>query len=55
MLTAIYHMLKNGVEHHDLGGDHFDRRATDFKARRLVSQLNRIGFDVTLRPLEKTA
>jgi transposase len=29
MLTAIYHMLKNGTEHHDL-----DRRSTDIKARR---------------------
>jgi hypothetical protein len=26
MLTAIYPMLKNGTEHHDLGADHFDRR-----------------------------
>ena len=24
--TAIYHMLKNGVEHHDLGAGYFDRR-----------------------------
>jgi transposase len=54
MLTAIYHMLKNGVEHQDLGGDHFDRRATDFKAKRLVSQLNKLGFDVALRVLQKT-
>jgi transposase len=55
MLTAIYHMLKNGDEHHDLGVDHFDRRATDVKAKRLVSQLNKLGFDVALRPLEKVA
>ena len=26
MLTAIYHMLKDGVEHKDLGAKHFDRR-----------------------------
>ena len=26
MLTAIYHMLKDGTEHQDLGADHFDRR-----------------------------
>ena len=55
MLTAIYHMLKNGTEHHDLGADHFDRRATDVKAKRLVSQLNKLGFDVALRPLQKAA
>ena len=25
MLTAIYHMLKNGVDYRDLGSDHFSR------------------------------
>ena len=55
MLTAIYHMLKDGVEHHDLGVDHFDRRATDVKAKRLVAQLNKLGFKVALQPLEKAA
>lgn len=55
MLTAIYHMLKDGVEHHDLGADHFDRRTADFKARRLVAQLNKLGFHVELQPLQKAA
>jgi transposase len=52
MLTAIYHMLKNGTEHHDLGADHFDRRSTDIKARRLAAQL---GFQVELRKLPEAA
>ena len=26
ILTAIYHMLKDGTRYHDLGADHFDRR-----------------------------
>ena len=55
MLTAIYHMLQDGVEHHDLGADHFDRRSTDSKAKRLVAQLTKLGFDVVLQPLEKVA
>jgi transposase len=55
MLTAIYHMLKDGVEHHDLGADHFDRRSTDVKAKRLVAQLTKLGFDVALQPLKKAA
>lgn len=55
MLTAIYHMLKNGVEHADLGADHFDRRSTGFKAKRLVAQLTKLGFEVALQPLEKAA
>jgi transposase len=55
MLTAIHHMLKNGVEHHDLGVDHFDRRATDVKAKRLVAQLTKLGYQVELQPLQEAA
>jgi transposase len=55
MLTAIYHMLTKGVQHQDLGADHFDRRASDIKAKRLVTQLNKLGFEVTLQLQEKAA
>jgi transposase len=55
MLTAIYHMLKDGAEHQDLGADHFDRRTTDVKAKRLVAQLTKLGFQVELRPLAEAA
>jgi transposase len=55
MLTAIYHMLKDGTQHHDLGAGHFDRRSSDVKARRLVAQLAKLGFQVQLEPLAKAA
>ena len=55
MLTAIYHMLKNGVEHRDLGIDHFDRRSTEIRTKRLVAQLTNLGFQVELQPLEQAA
>ena len=55
MLTAIYHMLTDGTEHRDLGGDHFDRRSTDIKAKRLVSQLTKLGFQVQLQPITEAA
>jgi transposase len=55
MLTAIYHMLKNGTAHQDLGADHFDRRPAEVKARKLVGQLTKLGFEVELRPLAKAA
>jgi transposase len=51
MLTAIYHMLKDGTEHHDLGANHFDRRSTAIKARRLAAQIAKLGFEVEIRPL----
>ena len=55
MLTAIYHMLKDGTHHQDLGADHFDRRSTDVKAKRLVAQLTKLGFQVELQPLAAAA
>ncbi|WP_176591635.1 MULTISPECIES: IS110 family transposase [unclassified Sphingobium] len=51
MLTAIWHMLTNGVVHQDLGIDHFDRRSAECKARRLVAQLTKLGFQVELQPI----
>jgi transposase len=55
MLTAIYHMLNNGVEHQDLGGGYFDRRPVEQKANRLVAQLAKLGFRAELQPLAQAA
>jgi len=55
MLTAIYHMLKDGTHHHDLGADHFDRRSNEVKARHHVAQLARLGFNVELQPVAQAA
>ena len=55
MLTAIYHMLKDGTLHQDLGADHFDRRSTEVTAKRLVAQLTKLGFQVELQPLPQAA
>jgi transposase len=55
MLTAIYHMLKDGVEHCDLGAGHFDRRPAIVKANRLVAQLAKLGFRAELQPLAQAA
>jgi transposase len=51
ILTGIYHMLKDSTEHRDLGANHFDRRSADVKAKRLVAQLTKLGFQVDLQPL----
>ena len=50
MLTAIYHMLTDGTEYHDLGHDHLDRREKDTRAKRLVARLQQLGFTVNLQP-----
>jgi transposase len=55
MLTAIYHMLKDGTEHSDLGSGHFDKRSVDAKAKRLVNQLSKLGFKVELHQIQQAA
>jgi transposase len=55
LLTAIYHILKDGTEHHDLGAAYFDRRPTEVKASRLVARLNKLGFIVQLQPIAEVA
>ncbi len=55
ILTAIYHMLKTGTLHQDLGADYFNRRSPQSKVDRLVRQIAKLGYDVTLQPTAKTA
>jgi transposase len=55
ILTAIYHMLKDGTTYHDLGRDHFDRRSTDQQKNSLVKRLADLGYAVEIKPLAATA
>jgi hypothetical protein len=55
LLTAIYHMLKDGTTHQDLGGNHFEERSVEVRTRRLVGQLSKLGFQVQLQPLATAA
>jgi transposase len=51
ILIATYHILKDNVPYHDLGGDYFIRRADpDRIAKRLIAQLERLGHTITLQP-----
>jgi transposase len=50
MLTAAYHMLKNGVEYKDLGAGHFTRRDREKMILRLVRRINDLGCQVQLTP-----
>ena len=46
MLTAAYCMLRDGVEYHDLGADHFERRDRMKIANRLIRRLEEHGLKV---------
>jgi transposase len=48
ILTAAYHMLKNGTLYQDLGANHFDNRDKGKQALRLLNRLQSLGFAVQI-------
>jgi transposase len=50
ILTAIYHMLKDGTMYHDLGPNHIDPRAKERQKKRLLRRLADLGYAVELVP-----
>jgi len=49
MLTAAYHMLRDGVEYHDLGSQHFAHRDKDQITKRLLQRLRDLGVVVEVK------
>jgi transposase len=52
ILVAAYHILDRGQPYQDLGADWFVRRRPEVQARKLISQLNTLGYQVTLNPIQ---
>jgi transposase len=50
LVVIIWHVLGNGLDYHELGGDYFERRDQQAEIRRHVAALRRLGHDVTLAP-----
>ena len=50
MLTAAWHMLRDGTKWHDLGAAHFDRADAAKTANRLIRRLQQIGYIVQATP-----
>lgn len=46
MLTAAFHMLRDGTEYNDLGSEYFDRQDKSKTIRRLLKRLQDLGCDV---------
>jgi transposase len=51
ILTAVYHMLKEGKTYQDLGPNHFQRRNKDQQKHLLVKRLADLGYAAVLTPL----
>jgi len=49
MLTAMYYMLRDGTEFHDLGDQHFAQRDTTRVAKRLIQRLRDLGVEVEIK------
>src|SRR5487761_953604 len=50
ILTAVYHMLRDGTFYQDLGPNHFRRDSPEEHANRLVRQIAKLGFSCVLTP-----
>jgi hypothetical protein len=48
ILTAVYHMLKDGTFHHDLGADFLVKRDKARVAARLANRIKELGYDVSI-------
>ena len=49
MITAIYYMLRNGVEFEDLGAQHFVHHDKDQITKRLLRRLHDLGVEVEIK------
>ena len=50
ILQAAWHVLKEGVDYKELGGDHYDRLHVDKTRNNLVARLEKLGYQVELKP-----
>ena len=55
ILTAAYHMLRDGTFYQDLGADHFRRISPEGQANRLARQIAQLGFSCTITPVNEGA
>ena len=50
LLTAAYHMLKDGTLYQDLGPDHFRKSSLEAHVQRLARQITKLGFSCQITP-----
>lgn len=55
ILQSAWHILKEGVEYKELGGDHFDQLNKEKTTKYFVKRLEKLGFKVKLEPKQASA
>jgi hypothetical protein len=53
ILTAAYHMLRDGTFYHDLGPDHLRSDTSEAQAKRLAQKITRLGFSCQIAPAQQ--
>jgi transposase len=54
ILVSTWHMLSGNTDYQDLGADHFLRRDPERERHHAIAALNKLGYTVTLNPIEPT-
>jgi transposase len=49
LLTAAYHLLRDNVDYHDLGGNYFNDRDRDRTVARLARRIRDLGYEITIK------
>jgi transposase len=52
LLVIAFHILQDGSEYRESGGDLYDRLHPERTRKRLTRRLQRLGFEVSLRPID---
>jgi transposase len=52
LVTVVYNVLARGEEYVELGGDYYDQRSKPKAVSRMVARLMKLGYQVTLTPVE---
>ena len=51
-LTIIFHIIRDGGVYQELGANHYDQQNKPKVTRKLVDRLQKLGYYVTLQPIE---
>ena len=52
ILTAVWHVLSENTDYHDLGGDYHAKRDPQRALRRITRDANRLGYTVRFDPIQ---
>ncbi|MBV9403734.1 MAG: IS110 family transposase [Acidobacteriaceae bacterium] len=52
LLTILFHVIRDGTVYQELGAAHYDQQNQPKITRKLVERLQRLGYYVTLQPVE---